>query len=370
MAKAKYSYNSKRKEWITLVWDGTYNENGTKHRKRIASKKSSADLERKVQEFKQSVESKKYYDFTDLSFYEYAQKWVITAKSSREKNTQTMYANIVKKFESLANVRVDRIRHSHFQALINENITHARTCLMLELAFRQIIKAAIKDHILPKGSFEEICEDIELPKYHKPQKRALTNTEKEAIAEADLNEKERAFITILFYFGVRRGEALALTPFDFNWDKKELSINKAMIFIGNQPEIKLHPKSDNGIRKLPIPDKALKIIKPFVDKEKGPYIFHGTNSKMMTKCNYDWMWNSIIKKINATEAAKFKNLHFTAHIFRHNYCTMLCYQIPAISTKMIARLLGDTEKVVLDTYSHIIEEKENVTETVNTALVM
>jgi hypothetical protein len=49
---------------------------------------------------------------------------------------------------------------------------------------------------------------------------------------------------------------------------------------------------------------------------------------------------------------------------------MLCYQIPAISTKMIARLLGDTEKVVLDTYSHIIEEKENVTETVNTALVM
>jgi integrase len=60
----------------------------------------------------------------------------------------------------------------------------------------------------------------------------------------------------------------------------------------------------------------------------------------------------------------------TPHIFRHNYCTMLCYQVPKISTKMIAKLMGDTEKVVLEVYSHICEEKENVKETVNEALVL
>ena len=57
----------------------------------------------------------------------------------------------------------------------------------------------------------------------------------------------------------------------------------------------------------------------------------------------------------------------TAHIFRHNFCTELCYQIPAISTKMIAKLLGDDERMVLDVYSHILAERENVAETLNKA---
>lgn len=38
----------------------------------------------------------------------------------------------------------------------------------------------------------------------------------------------------------------------------------------------------------------------------------------------------------------------TAHIFRYNYCTMLCYQIPKISLKRISQLLGDKEKMALD----------------------
>jgi hypothetical protein len=46
---------------------------------------------------------------------------------------------------------------------------------------------------------------------------------------------------------------------------------------------------------------------------------------------------------------------------------MLCYQIPKISTKKIAQLMGDTEKVVLDVYSHIVEEEEQITEALNSA---
>ena len=55
MAKAKYSFNEARKEWYTLVYDGTLTATGAKHRKRISSKKSSADLEKKVIAFKQEL---------------------------------------------------------------------------------------------------------------------------------------------------------------------------------------------------------------------------------------------------------------------------------------------------------------------------
>lgn len=35
----------------------------------------------------------------------------------------------------------------------------------------------------------------------------------------------------------------------------------------------------------------------------------------------------------------------------------LCYLVPEISTKKIAKLLGDNEKMVLEVYSHIVEER-------------
>ena len=60
----------------------------------------------------------------------------------------------------------------------------------------------------------------------------------------------------------------------------------------------------------------------------------------------------------------------TAHIFRHNYCTELCYQVPAISTKKIAQLLGDDEKMVLEVYSHVVEKKENTEEVITKAIAL
>ena len=61
-------------------------------------------------------------------------------------------------------------------------------------------------------------------------------------------------------------------------------------------------------------------------------------------------------------------VNLTAHVFRHNYCTNLCYQIPTVSIKRIAQLLGDTEKMVLDVYNHIILEKEDAAAAVNNAI--
>lgn len=93
----------------------------------------------------------------------------------------------------------------------------------------------------------------------------------------------------------------------------------------------------------------------------------------MTESAYKFMWKQIVKKMNRA-AGGTDNLQviygITAHVFRHNYCTNLCYQVPAISIKKIAKLMGDTEAVVLRTYNHIMEEKENVESVVNDAIAL
>ena len=90
---------------------------------------------------------------------------------------------------------------------------------------------------------------------------------------------------------------------------------------------------------------------------------------MMTETAYRRMWSSIILQMNIAlgynpNAKKMKMpkliTDLTAHIVRHNYCTELCYQVPQISTKMIAKMLGDDEKMVLKVYSHIKYENEKI----------
>jgi len=51
-----------------------------------------------------------------------------------------------------------------------------------------------------------------------------------------------------------------------------------------------------------------------------------------------------------------------------NYCTNLCYQIPTISIKKIAELLGDQEKMVIEVYNHVILDKEVAQSAVEQAL--
>lgn len=368
----KYSYNENRKEWSTLVYDGALNPDGSKHRKRIASKKSSADLEKKVAAYKLQVETQGGIRAVSYTFGEYAKVWLETSKSTKELNTKRMYEIIIRScFQDINHIPLANITHSHFQMCINQKQDHPRTCQQINITFKQIIKSAVRDRYLPRTAIEDILSDVSLPKYKKPVKRPLNALEKQAVETANLDPRKRAFLSILYYCGLRKGETLALTPEDFDWEKKTVSISKAWVCYNKAPSIKPYPKSDRGTRIIPLPDVSVEKIKPFVESSTG-YIFHGQNTDLMTPDAYKRMWESMITELNVAagyrphkKGSVRQITSLTAHVFRHNYCTELCYQIPSISTKMIAKLLGDNENMVLDVYSHILEERENTLSAIN-----
>lgn len=375
MAKAKYKINS-RGEYHTRIWDGTYNSDGSKHRVNLKSKKSSADLERKVNALKTQVENGKYVQDTNILFLDYARIWMQTKKGVREKNTRSMYNNIIETHLSfLEGVKLSDIKNSHFQLAINRALEKPRTCQQIYITFKQILKMAVSDNYIGSGMYEMICSDINMPKYIRKEKRALTKEEKESMILADFTEREKAFVFVIYYCGLRRGEALALSIFDFHGekDKTTLSITKSLIFDKNAPEIKQMPKTENGFRELPVPEKAAAFLKDYISSLKRIYLFTCRDGSLITHSSYVKMWESIVRKMNyaAGGTDSFPVISgLTAHIFRHNYCANLCYQVPAISIKKIAQLMGDTEKVVIDVYNHIIEEKEDVAEAVSSALAI
>lgn len=369
----KYKYDEKRKEWATLVYDGRINSDGSKHRKRISSKKSSKDLENKVAAFKASLETAP--KLTNITFYDYALSWLDLYKQNKELNTITMYKNTVKYFDVLDNVLLCDITRSHFQQVINLNQEHPRTCILISQTFKQIIKSAVYDGLITETIAARATMDISLPKYQRKEKKPLSEEEKEALLNCDLSDYKRAFVTILYYCGLRKSEALALTADDIDLKAKTVTINKALVNDGNKPMLKPYPKSDNGVRSVPLCKPAIDVLEPYLVNCKG-LLFPNSYGAYMSPTSYRTMWNSIIASCNAylgynPNAKKnriekpIKNL--TAHRLRHNFCSVLCYQVPRISTKTIAKILGDTEKMVLDVYSHILEEKEDIAGAINSA---
>ena len=232
------------------------------------------------------------------------------------------------------------------------------------MTLKQICRAAERDKLLPKGETLDIFAEIHPPKYKAKEKRPLTEEETAALSYTELSEKERAFVSL------RREEALALTVFDVNFKDSLIKISKAVAFDGNNPYIKA-PKSRNSYRNVPMCAELADILKPYSLSLSGTNLFEKFAGGLITHSAYVKMLDSIRNKLKKSYIEHsgvrmpdwghvgFEDL--TAHIFRHNYCTRLCYAMAEghnLTTKKIAALLGDSEKMVLDVYSHIMEEKE------------
>lgn len=271
-------------------------------------------------------------------------------------------------FSALEHVKLSDIDRIHLQLVLNNTKGKERTQQQIHLTFKQVLKSAVADHLFPSNVFEDIFANTDAIKYTPSEKRALYDYEKAAVFSAKLKDSDKAFLYILYGCGLRRGEALALTVFDVNTKLLTLTVNKAHELTNNAPSTK-EPKSSNGYRTLPIPSKIAPVIVNYVNARRSSgktYLFTMHNGKPVTKSSYDKMWRRIVCALQ--EESKESITGLTALVFRHNCCTNLCYQIPAISIKHIAKLMGDTEKMVLDVYNHIILEREDAASAVESAM--
>lgn len=369
MATQKYK-RGKDGFFKTKVWDGTYNPDGSKHRKNLRTDKSSRELERLVNEFNQAVSERRALRKSNVSFLEYSRMWREVYKANRSANTIAMYDNIINKhFLPLESCPLQDINRIHIQTVINNAAGKPRTQIQILQTFKQVLRSAVSDKLFADNVFSDIFDNMDPIRYSPGEKRPLTEYEKKAVFHAAYKyDQDKIYIYIIYGCGLRREEAAALTVFDFNFQDESVCINKAYEFTRNTPALK-SPKTENGYRTIPIPRKILPAVKEYVQRLKcsgRTQLFTTLSGGPFTKSAYDKMWARILKAMQAASDQPIGSI--TGHMFRHNYCTNLCYQIPRISIKHIARLMGDTEAVVLKVYNHIILEKEDSAGAVNDAM--
>ena len=368
---AKYK---KRKDgrYATTVLVG-YKPNG-KPNNVFLSAKTEKELKEKIFELKMKMKTGEMVKTSDTLLKDYADSWLETYKASASFNTKAMYVNAINCHikPEIGHIPLNKIVRSDIQKLINDRQEHPRTCEIIRLTLVQILNSAIDDKLL----HENVAKKVTLPKRHKAEKRALTELEKESLKKADFTPKEWAFVTLIYFFGLRKGEALALTKADIDFKNKSLTVNKSAVINVNQTVIKEGAKSDAGNRTIPIPDSAVPFLRDYLKNLDTFYLFPGKNAATLSAAQYERMWKHIIKKMNDAATTEKEKLigakpiqGLTAHIFRHNYCTMLYYS--GISQKKAVELMGHSDlKMIMEVYAHLDEEKEAVQEKLNKAIAL
>lgn len=368
MAKYKKRADGRYQASISVGYD----DNGKLLRK-VLYAKTMTELDKKVAELRHALSTGKYVKSSDTLLSTYAEEWLKTYKSSKRTNTVAMYKNIVDNHIVLAlgHLKLKEITRTDIQLAIVDRAEHPRICEQFKITLKQILDAAVEDKLIPSNP----CIKIELPKKRKQEKRALTVKEKEAIKIADFTPREKAFVYLIFYFGLRREEALSIMPSDFDFKKQTLHIQRAVIFDKNNGKIE-ETKNESSDRIIPIPVESIAFFKSYISTLSSLYLVTKLDGSLMTHSSYVKMWESIVKKMNtAVRSDHEKKMKInpitglTAHIFRHNYATMLYYS--GISLKKAAQLMGHSNtRMIMEVYSHLDDEKENAAEKINASIAL
>lgn len=183
------------------------------------------------------------------------------------------------------------------------------------------------------------CSAVQLPKGLPKKKRELpTDRDFEIVESSDW-----LLPYFLLYTGCRRGEALAVTYEDIDWEKKIIHINKAVGFKENKPYIK-STKTEAGFRDVVLLDK----LAAKLDKTKTGLIFPNNKGEMWHDSMLTRKWKQWQRRNNTT---------VTAHQLRHGYATILFEA--GLEAKDAQYLLGhSTIAMTQDIYTHIRQTRQ------------
>ncbi|GAB0171666.1 site-specific integrase [Lysinibacillus sp. CTST325] len=176
------------------------------------------------------------------------------------------------------------------------------------------------------------------------------------------NAQITAFFYLLAFSGIRKGEALALTWADLNFDTKELLITKALSRGKNNKLYIKSTKTDTS-RQLLIDDETCRILSEWKKIQQGKFPNVSDKSQLMFTNEQNGLLQQTIPRRWLMKIIDKYSLPYThVHSFRHVHCSLL-FEAGA-SVKEVQERLGHTDvQTTLNIYTHLSKRAKN--ETIN-----
>ena len=334
--------------------DCGYDEFGKKRRKTIYAKDLKT-LDEKVVDFKYKLKNGIITNKKPITFEQMANIWVEKHTVGLEETTLMRYKSVIKnQLSPLFPKKLNKISTGIIQELLNSLLKQGYTSniKISKVVLFEIFKKAVAYGYITSNPVRE----VEMPKYEKGKGRALTREEIQAIkATTELTLKEKVYLYIGLYAGLRQGEILALSLNDINLVDNYISVTKTLTYPSNIPVLKNGTKTKKGVRIIRIGEPLISVLREYIDSIPDcEYLFQRKDGTLFTKTAKENLWKQIKKKINLHMPEGTKT-NMTSHCLRHNYASDLCNL--AYPVKQTQYLLGHANsQTTLDIYAEVREE--------------
>ena len=158
-------------------------------------------------------------------------------------------------------------------------------------------------------------------------------------------EMSNVIFNLFFYTGMREGELLALTLDDFDFEKKEVSINKNLGKVGTK-EIILPPKTKKSKRIITIPEFLCKKVEEFSKKRYD----YKSNERLFPVTKH-YLHHEMDRGSSLSGVKRIR-----IHDLRHSHVALLIEM--GVPILLIAERLGhDNPETTLRIYGHLYPNK-------------
>lgn len=311
-----------------VSWFARFRKNGKQH---YVSAKTQMECYNKVKNIYNDLTSKNTK--TKTTFISWYKQWLEIYKKEVKETTKIDYKNSINYLKEIYDKEINKITTIELINILT-NIQYERRRQKVYEILKDIFTKALNNDLIAKNPMV----NIEKPKHKKINGNAFTNNDEEILEKLFLENNADIFL-IALYQGLRKGEILAITRDDIDFENKTLTINKSL---NNLNKIDT-TKNKYSTRTIPIFNKTLNILEKY--KNIKGRLFNISASQCQEQ------WRSLMRKVKNEKS-------YTIHSLRHTFITKC--QEKNIPLHIIQHWCGHVtgSKVTNEVYTHTRKNAE------------
>ena len=214
------------------------------------------------------------------------------------------------------------------------------TISSINTTLKTMFSFAVRFYGLTPNPFDKV-EPLKQPE---PKKEFIEHPTWLKLYAVMTNKHDRAIFSLMYWSGMRVGEAQGLSLKDINFDTNTVNINKQ--YSSDRKEI-TELKTKGSRRVITIPDLCMDVVKDYITSYLEPPMYpfaiktaRGLNEKLERYC------------------AKAEIDRISVHVLRHSHASLLIKEGAAVN--LISERLGHTTpSVTLRVYAHVYENQDS-----------
>ena len=298
-------------------------------------------------------------EFNDITFKDLINNYCDFQKDKVKVSSYNNYHKNINHLSLLFKIKIKDFTLSHFnnwKNYINSTDLSTTTKNNIYKFFKAVINYGKKYLDLDFNKIDLKMTNFSNPNELKKEMLFWTYEEFNKFIGYEKELKYKAYFETLYYCGLRKGEANALTWKDINFNNHTLLVNKNLTLkIKGEEYVILPPKTKNSIRTLPIPkvlENDLKMLyneyKKYSNYSDDWFVYGGSTPLKDTTITS--------RKHNHCLEANIKEIRI--HDFRHSCASLLIRNGASIS--LVAKYLGHSKiTTTLNTYTHMFQNEMN-----------